>query len=197
MLKLISVLLVCAMAVGCASEPASGAAGDQGLQGATGPMGPQGPQGQVGPMGPKGDEGKQGPVGPQGDRGGDGRDGAQGPAGPQGPVGPIGPAGPAGPQGLKGDSGNGLAKGGIYMMETYATASGAGSSAVMATAKCKDVNDVVVTGYCGAFPVGTTLNVKQFGPTDMTDATKVSGWQCVADPGTSVLQVKVYCLTVP
>jgi hypothetical protein len=78
------------LAMGCASD---GATGPQGPAGATGPQGPPGPAGPTGATGPQGPQGLQGVAG------------LPGPAGPTGATGPAGPAGPTGSQGPAGAGG--------------------------------------------------------------------------------------------
>lgn len=82
-IKLLSLLLVCAMLlacfVACAGEPGpQGEKGEQGIQGPQGEKGDKGDKGDTGARGPEGEQGIQGPQGEKGEQGETGANGADG-----------------------------------------------------------------------------------------------------------------------
>jgi len=121
---------------------------------------------------------------------------AKGDPGPQGPKGDPGAAGPAGPKGDQGPKGaDGAPGAGITKSKTYkVTATAAITPPAVtgtATAKCKTLTDVAITGGCGSN--GT---IYAFEPFNDDAPGNFARYECSAVSGSYVIAI-VLCLTVP
>ena len=159
-----------ALAVYLSTLPGLAIPGPPGPPGPAGPAGPTG-KGDPGPAGPAGPRGEAGPPGPRGEVGPPGPQGTQGLQGPQGIQGPPGPAGPRGPEGPAG----GYSRKREVYRATAQLSIGPGLSGAVAAA-CRDANDLLISGHCGATPAWLGA-LGQAGATD-ADSTTAAAWRC-------------------
>jgi hypothetical protein len=216
------------LATGCGTGESAGtaslaqAAGASGGAGATGSSTSSSTSGAggstcgcpAGPQGPAGPAGAQGPAGPAGAQGPQGAPGAQGAAGPKGDTGAPGAPGMPGAQGIqgiqgpKGDPGSAgvpITKTSVYKVDGQ-SGPVSGFNKAAAGAKCKDANDIVLTGFCSATPAGSAPGATEamlVGGGSFTDPTdNIEGWMCVyratwGTTATSTVSASVTCLIVP